>query len=80
MSLLIAFVLGGVLGYTSHIRASWPRRVEGIIEGIAVVSAANWLFYNAYIWWWLSLILAVMVYAVYLMTLQYLLRKKLEIV
>lgn len=76
MTLLIAAALGAVLGYTSHIKQSLWSRVQGIAEGLAIVSAANWLFYNLNILWWLSLILAVVVYALYLMIMQLLLKAK----
>ena len=80
MSILIAFVLGGVLGYTSHIRQSKWNRTLGIIEGLTVVSAANWFFLNLNLWWWVALLLGIVVYAFYLMIMQLLMRKKVEVV
>ena len=79
MSILIAFVLGGVLGYTSHIRQSKWNRALGVIEGLTIVSAANWFFGNMNMWWWVALLLAIIVYAFYLMIMQLLMRKKVEV-
>ncbi len=75
MSILIVAVLGAILGYTSHITNPWwPKKVLGIIEGLTVVSAANWLFYCLGLWWWVAMLLGIIVYALYLMALQLLLK------
>lgn len=79
MSILIAFVLGGILGFTSHIRQSKWNRALGVIEGISVVSAANWLFMNLGLWWWVSLLVAIVVYAIYLMILQMLMKTRIPV-
>jgi hypothetical protein len=75
MSILIVAVLGIILGFTSHITNPWwPKKVLGIIEGLTVVSAANWLFYSLGLWWWVAMLLGIVTYAIYLMVLQGLLR------
>lgn len=79
MSILIAFVLGGVLGFTSHIKQSKWNKTLGVIEGVTIVSAANWLFINLGLWWWVSLLLAIVVYAIYLMILQMLVRTRVPV-
>jgi len=79
MSILIAFVLGGVLGYTSHIKQTVPSRILGIIEGLTIVSAANWFFTNLGFWWWVALLLAIVTYAIYLMLFQLLVKVRVPV-
>lgn len=79
MSLLIAALLGMILGFTSHITNPWPKKVLGIVEGFTVVSAANWLFYSIGLWWWVAMLLAIVTYALYLMLMQALLRTQVTV-
>jgi len=79
MSLLIVAVLGAILGFTSHITNPWPKKFLGIVEGFTIVSAANWMFYCIGLWWWLAMLLAIVVYALYLMVMQALLRTQIAV-
>lgn len=73
MFILIGLLAGIVFGYTSHIKQPLEQRFQGIIEGVAVISAANWVFYNLNFHWWICIILATFVYALFLMAIQTLL-------
>lgn len=76
MSILIAAVLGAALGFTSHIRQSKWNKVIGVIEGLVVVSVGNWIFYNIGLWWWASILLGIVVYAIYLIFIQSLMKTR----
>lgn len=74
MFLLVSGLLGIILGVTSHLYGNWGERLLGAIEGFSVITAFTWLFYSLNLWWWLAMILAVLVFAVYLIILEALTR------
>lgn len=79
MILIIVTIIGSVLGYTSHIKSKPANKVIGILEGLTVVSAFFWLFYNLNWWRWLEILLAIIAYALYLLIIQSLARQSVYI-
>ena len=75
MWLILSILIGAALGFSSHIRGTKMDKVEGVGEGLAVVSGASWLFISLSVWWWAAIILAILVFALYLLALQALTQK-----
>ncbi len=73
MFIFIGLLVGLVFGYTSHIKQPLKQRFIGMAKGASVVSAANWVFYNLGLYWWASVLLGAVVYALFLMATQELL-------
>ena len=76
MWLILAIAIGIALGITSHIRGGWLEKVEGVAEGLAVITGSAWLFVSLGIWWWVSIVLAILTFALYLLVLQALTQKE----
>ena len=75
MWLILAVLIGIVLGFSSHVRGTKMDKIEGMGEGLAVVSGASWFFITIGVWWWAAIILAILVFALYLLALQALTQK-----